>query len=197
MNVVIWISLSLLLLILLILFSPVYALVRFDANDFSVTLKYLFLRFSFPGKKGSKELTKVKSSAEKGKLNDLLAHIKLFARTLGKLISTIRIRDLKIDATIASEDPFQTAMLFGTSSATVGVLLPLLEHYFRIDKRTINVNADFVQTESSVNLFAKCSVTMVQVLAIVIVFAYNFLKERKLKEVKNRKDDTNGRSEFE
>ncbi len=191
MSVFAWILLSLLALILIVLFSPLSALISYHSDGFSVTLKYLFFHITFPKKERTiKQVKEEKNSTEKprkkGKLSDLISLIKLVLKTLGKLVRAIRIRDLRINALIASEDPFRTAMMFGGSGATVGILLPLLENNFRIDRRTVNVNADFEQTESTVELFAKCSVRVIQVLAIALVFAYNFLKnQNKRKDVSN------------
>jgi len=192
-----WILLSLFALLLMIMLSPVCASVSYNENGFSVTLKFLFLHMTFPRTKKNKHKEKASfekkpQPKQKGKLKDLIALIKLAIQMLGKLLKSIRIRDLKIDALIASENPFKTAMLFGTSGATVGILLPLIERHFRVDRRTVNVNADFERTESSVDLFAKCSIRVIQVLAIALVFAYNFQKDRK-----KRKDVANVRTKSE
>lgn len=198
MSVLLWILLALLVLILIVLFSPASALISYNGDGFSVTLRYLFLRLTFPQKKAKKEKVPKKQDEEKpkqkkkGNLKELVSLIKYALKALGKLVKSIRIRDLKIDALIASDDPFKTAILFGSSGATVGVLLPLLEHNFRIDQRSVNVNADFEETESSVEFFANCSIRVIQVLAIALVFAYNFLKDRK-----KRKDVSNVRTKSE
>lgn len=201
MSAAIWIILSVLVLTFVILLSPVSALIEYNGDGCSVTLRYLFVRMTIPRKTPKQEKPRKNDISpskpkpkRKGTLRDLVELLKLVIKTLGKLVKSIRVRDLKIDALIASDDPFKTAILFGTSGAAVGVLLPLIEQNFRVDRRTVNVNADFEHNESSVDLFAKCSIRVIQVLAIALVFAYNFLKDKKSKEAQKRKDVANVRA---
>ncbi|MBE6915022.1 MAG: DUF2953 domain-containing protein [Ruminococcaceae bacterium] len=127
----------------------------------------------------------------------LISLIRLGIKAAGKLLSKVRIRNLRIDATVASKDPFKTAMMFGGSGAGVGVLLPLIEHHFRLEKRTVNVNADFESDETKIVLFADCSVLVWHLLAAALCFAYNLWKEQKMKILVKRKDELHGRAKFE
>ena len=110
MSVLLWVLLIFLVLIVILLFSSVSALVSYDGDGFSVTLRYLFLRLTFPKKKREKASATKKHVAakpkqkKKGNLKELIFLIKHAIKALGKLLKAIRIRDLRIEALIGAED---------------------------------------------------------------------------------------------
>ncbi len=192
---------SILVVLLLLLFCAVHAIIFYDDQGFSVLIRYLFLRIRFPkAQKPSKAKNPSPSDDEgkrRGSYRNLISLLQLVVRCVGKLLKAVRVRNLEVDAVIASEDPFKTAMLFGTSGVGVGLLLPLLEKHFRLKRKTINVNANFEETEPTIFLRADCSVLLIQLLAIALVFAYNFLKEQKMRSSSQRKDGKNVRAKSE
>lgn len=202
MNVLLWILFAVFVLLLLLILTPVHAEITYNKDGFSGALRILFLRFRVPRekkkvKKEQKAETKPSEKKQGGDLKRLLSLIRLAIETAGKLLSKVRIRNLKVDATLASDDPFHTAMMFGGSGAVVGILLPLLERNFKLEKRTVNVNADFESDESKIVLFADCRVLVLHLLAIALSFAYNFWKEQKMKKSVKEREIQHGRTKSE
>lgn len=202
MNVLLWILVTVFALVLFLIFTPLHAEITYHIDGFSAAVRIYFLRFRFPREKGNvkpkaKEKDKPPKQKKGGDLKRLISLLRLGIQCAGKLLSKIRIRNLVIDATIASEDPFQTAMMFGGSGAGVGILLPLIERHFKLEKRKVNVRADFESEESTIVLFADCSVLLGQLIAIALSFAYNLWKEQKMKTPVKRKDESNGRAKSE
>ncbi len=202
MSMLLWILFAIFVLLVLFLFTPVHAEITYHADGFLCAIRILFLRFRFPrekknGKSAEKASAETNQKQKGGDLNYFISLIRLGVKTAGKLLSNVRIHKLKIDATIASKDPFQTAMMFGGSGAAVGILLPLIEKNFKLEKHTVNVYADFESDEPKLVLFADCSVLVFHLIAIALCFAYNLWKNQKMKTSVKRKDDLHGRSKSE
>ncbi len=202
MSMFLWVLFAFFVFVVLLLLTPVHAEITYHADGFLCAIRIFFLRFRFPREKKKDKREKVapnetNQKQKGGDLNYIISLIRLGIKLAGKLLSNVRIRKLKIDATIASKDPFQTAMMFGGSSAAVGILLPLIENNFKLDKRTVNVYADFESDESKLVLFADCSVLVFHLIAIALCFAYNLWKNPKMKTSVKRKDDLHGRTKSE
>ena len=194
MNVLLWILGIFAALLIVVLFSQVRLRISYDSSGVSLLLLFWFVRIRFPQSTKEKSATAAKpvengeNKQAGGNDRELLGMLKYVIDAVGKLLKSVRIRDLRVNATVASRDPFQTAMMFGGSAAGVGILLPLIEQNFRLEKRTIRVDADFESGESKITLFAHCSVRVVKLLAIAIVLVYHYLKEQRLKTTRQRKD---------
>lgn len=200
MNALTWVLLIVCALLLFVLLIPLHVILSYNESGFSVLLRVLFVQLKFPNKK-KKTLknTKVSESGKPkkrgGDYKQLLALARHAVHAAGKLLKAITIHNLQMDFTVATDDPFKTAMIFGGSGAGVGILLPYLESHFSIKKKQINVQADFEETEMKVSALADCKILVAQLLAIGLCFAYNFLKEQMMNASKNRKDGQNGRAE--
>lgn len=177
------ILLCLLLLVILVLLLRVSFIVLYDEDGILAFIKVLFFKIKIPpDKKTSKAVKKEKApKTEKngGSISALKDIILSALKTLGPAVKSIRIDKLCGRITIASNDAFKTAMLFGSSAAGVGILLPVLENNFKIKKKDIEVNADFEEPETLATLSAKVSIAIWQILYLGIIFISNFIKQKK------------------
>lgn len=186
-------------LLLLVLLAPIHMVISYNETGFSVLLRVYFIRVCYPKKKKVTQKNNAKTSESTsqkgGDYQQLFALLRHAVSAAGKLLKAIRVHNLVMDITVATDDPFKTAMIFGGSGAGVGLLLPYIESHFTIKKKSINVQANFAETEMKASVSADCMILTVQLLAIALCFAYNFLKEQKMNASKNRKDGQNGRTE--
>ncbi len=176
------ILLCLLLLAILILLVRIKFLAFYDEDGVSAELRILFFKIKIPPEKKVKSVKKetVPKSEKKGGSLESLKDIILSAlKTLSPAIKSIRIDKLYGKITLASDDAFKTAMMFGSSAAGVGILLPVLENNFKIKKKDIEVNADFEATEAIAILSAKVSIAIWQILYLGIILLSNFIKQKK------------------
>lgn len=86
---------------------------------------------------------------------------------LGRLKGKLRIW-LTLYYTAAGEDAAKTAIQFGSLSAGLGAIVPLLENHFRIVERDIRASVDFTITKPILYLHAKITIRIGQVLYIAI-----------------------------
>lgn len=114
-------------------------------------------------KKAKKETapTKPKKTAEEekgGSLTDFLPLLELIPDFLGDVRRKLRIDRLECKLILAGDDPCDLAVNYGRAWAAVGNLLPLLEQWFVIRKRSVEVLCDF--TADSIRILAHVDITI-------------------------------------
>lgn len=130
---------------------------------------------------------KEKKSEEKGgSLTDFLPLVKLAIRFLGDFRRKLRLNNLRLKLTLAGGDPCDLAVNYGKTWAAVGNLIPLLDSWFVIGKRNIEVACDFVAPETLVFAHLDLTITLGRLLSLVVVYGLRALKEY-LNLKKNRK----------
>ena len=105
--------------------------------------------------------------------------------TLSRLRRRLLIKKLTIHYIAANDDPYKTAMTFGTINVVFGMVAPLLEKAFRIKRRDFQASADFHATEPTIYFNASVSIAVWE--AIFIVSAILPLIIKKAKEKTYRK----------
>lgn len=105
--------------------------------------------------------TKPKKTAEEekgGSLTDFLPLLELIPDFLGDVRRKLRIDRLECKLILAGDDPCDLAVNYGRAWAAVGNLLPLLEQWFVIRKRNVEVLCDF--TADSIRILAHVDITI-------------------------------------
>lgn len=174
----------LVVLIALFLLIRIRFSVSYDEDGMIAHLKILFFKIKIPPdkKKISKKTRKEEApKAEKkgGSLDKLKEILSPAIKTLGRAVRYIRIDKLCGTVTLASDDAFKTAMMFGGAAAGAGILLPVLENNFKIRKKDIEVSADFETNVPSARLSARISIAVWQIFALGFVFIFNYMKSKK------------------
>jgi len=161
-------------------FIPVGVFAKYD-EDLSVSLTVLGIRIPlYPSKKVREEEKEVpKSEKKKRKLpkrSTLEEYLHLFLEILGRLRKKILIRNLTLHAIFGGEDAADSALNYGRAWAAIGVVMPLLERCFRIQKR--DVGAFQGEGEKTFRLYAEAAATLrvSQILHIALLALVRFLK---------------------
>ena len=178
--------LIILAVVVLLLMIRIKFRVGYNCDGFKATLRILFYKMKIPPeKKEKKESPPAEQKEKKGApMSELKDIIGIGFKVLGKALKKIRIDKISADVTIASEDAFKTAMLFGSAAAGVGIIIPPIENNFNIRKKDIRVNADFEEKEILVSFDAKVSIAIWQILQLGIIFVWRYIKLKKKKEGK-------------
>ena len=134
-----------------------------------------------PGKAAGKGKKPAKQSDPEGekKGGSVKAFLDLFpvgAELVGKLIRKIRIDLLTVHVIWADRDPAKTAIGYGAANGAVGLIYPVFDHNFRIKKSDIRVDADFTQAQPSVYVNAALSLTLGQLISLVIRYGFRALR---------------------
>ena len=169
-------------IICLLCFIRIKAVLKYGKDGVSFCVRVLFFKVWPQDGKAKKEKNKKdlrKKDKEPGKLSDFKALISPTVKTLGKLIRTIRIDELYAEVTIASDDSYSTAMLYGSSASAFGLIFPVLESNMKIRKKSIFVNADFEAEEPKIYFFGKLSVNIWQIMYIGVYFLLKYFKDKR------------------
>ena len=112
-----------------------------------------------------------------GALADFLPFVKLGLDFLGNFRRKLRMRELYLRLILASEDPCDLAVNYGKTWAAVGNFIPVLERWFVIKKRDVEVECDFTASETKVIVRLEITITLGRLLSLAAVFAVRGLKE--------------------
>ncbi len=144
--------------VLILLFSPAYMYICYD-GDFVIFVRFLLLKFKiYPPKHKRKDAKskKKKNSAQKVKTDGQsflkqLENIKNIASAVKKhILKAFTIRRFKLDITVASDDPCETALLFGAVNAAAFTAAGVVDCLVSVTDRQINVTADYNEEKTSV-----------------------------------------------
>ena len=112
-----------------------------------------------------------------GSLTDFLPFVKLALDFLGDFRRKLRMKELFLRLILASEDPCDLAVNYGKTWTAVGNFLPLLDRWFVIKKKDVEVECDFTASETKVIARAEITITLGRLLALVAVYGCRGLKE--------------------
>lgn len=184
-----YILLALLFLIILFLLCPISVSVEYN-EDVKVKAGYPFFRIDVL-KYLEKRKTKNKARSERveaipkkkktpSKKKDVMGFIR-FVTTLARRVAesfarTVKVKLKYLDVRVSSDEADKTALLYGTVSGAVSVLLDVFKSFlhFKYDPRRVSVIPDFTQSEMKLKTKIIFSVRPLKgILAIINIF--NFL----------------------
>lgn len=185
---------------------PLGALVRYDQDGFRVKLVAGVLRFTvypFPERKRAKPKKEKKKQPPKqqaapkpqqeekkgGRLQDFYPFLQLGLRFMKELRRKLCINHLVLRLTLAGDDPCDLAVAYGRTWAALGSLIPVLERFFNIRKRTIDVQCDFNGEDILLETQAELTLRIYQLVQMTAVYGYLVIKEF-LQMKKKRKGGT-------
>ncbi len=142
----IWVLIAILLILLVVLFLPINLNVFYNGN-FCISIKVLFFKYVLPLEKDEKKSKKKpeKSVKTKGesfgkKLSNLLDTIKTVKKIALKSIS---IKLFKAHIKVCTDDPCDTALLFGSINALCYAIYDVISNYTKVLKTDIDITADY------------------------------------------------------
>ena len=112
-----------------------------------------------------------------GSLIDFLPFIKLGLDLLGDFRRKLRMKELYLRLILASDDPCDLAVNYGKTWTAVGSFLPVLDRWFVIQKRDVEVECDFTASETKVIARLEITITLGRLLSLVAVYACRGIKE--------------------
>lgn len=193
-----WIILGIILLILIIiLFSPVKIYVSYLDKKTEVVLKYLFVKKVLVGdkkeKKPKKEKKEKKEEQQEDKkekkekkgglvpksLSGKIEFVKNIASTGGKAFRRItkhlKIKDIFIDFQISDLDACDCAIKFGKTNILVFNTLSYLGYFVKLKKKSINIKCVYNQPECIYNVSFNARLTPAAAIMIAVAFIFRFL----------------------
>ncbi len=175
----------LIFLVILLLLLKIGIVAEYGEDGFSGYLKILFFKLKLPPEKKTNKKKEIKTkeiSKEKkgfGDLETLKGIVSPILKTLGKLLRMISINRLTLDIKIATGDAYSTALLYGGAWAGVGMIFPTLDNNIKIKKKSISINADFENTESTAYMYADISLRVWQILILGIYLIFQYIRKQK------------------
>lgn len=134
-------------------------------------------------------IEKLRSRSERKKFLDIL---KLGLESLARFRKKLSIDYLRIRVTIATDDPFKTAMSYAGASIIANSFFPLFDEAFNIKERDFGIFSDFVSDKTAVDVWLTATFNLLDMFYIGIMFGIDILK---LKNKQKRAQRTNERKE--
>ena len=123
-----------------------------------------------PAKKPAKE-------KKGGSLRDFIPFVKLGLNFLGDFRRKLRVKELYLRLILASEDPCDLAVNYGRTWTAVGNFLPVLDRWFVIKKRDVEVECDFTASETKVIACLEITMTLGRLLSLAAVYGFRGIRE--------------------
>lgn len=128
--------------------------------------------------KEKKEPEPPKPEQEKGgSITDFVPLVKLALNFLNDFRRKLRVDVLELKLIMAGGDPCNLAINYGRAWAAVGNLMPQLERFLVIRKRNIEVECDFVGSQTLVVARLDLTITIGRIVGIVVLYGFRALRE--------------------
>lgn len=118
-------------------------------------------------KKDNFESQKSLSPQKKGTLKDFFPIVRLIFDFLVDFRRKLRINNLELKLILGGGDPSDLAVSYGRAWTVMGNFMPLLERYFVIKKRHLEVECDFTSGETMVDAHIDMTVTVGRILSLL------------------------------
>ena len=126
--------------------------------------------------KPKKKQDKPEAEKPKRKLPPVGDLLMLGLEAAGALKRKIRIDELTLHLTWASEDPAETAQGFGKANALLGMIWPLIDQNFHVKKHDLGVAVDFDRTRPEIFACGRLTLTVGQLVSFGVRFGIKFLR---------------------
>lgn len=116
-----------------------------------------------------------KKSGMKLRAGDILDIAGIALKALGRFRRCLYLRELMLHLTVASDDPYDTAVRYGYINTALGTLLPLFRRAFRVGHEDIGVAMSFESEKMSADARLEATLRIGQILRIAICAGWAFL----------------------
>lgn len=123
------------------------------------------------------ESQKTLTPQKKGSLKDFFPILRLIVDFLADFRRKLRVNNLYLKLILGNDDPADLAVNYGRAWTALGNLMPLLERYFVIKKRDLEVECDFTLNETAVDAQVDLTVTVGRILSILIYHGTRILSK--------------------
>lgn len=125
------------------------------------------------------------SSNDGGKVSDFLPLLQVLIDLLSELRYKAYVSFLDLRLVLGGSDPCKIGLDYGRAWIVLGNILPLLENIFRIKKRNLHVEADYMASETTI--YASVDIAISAGRAIYLLLVYGFQGLRKYLNIINNK----------
>ncbi len=132
------------------------------------------MKKSAPVKKPAAE---EKKPAKGGKLKDFIPMVRTALEFLGAFRRRLLVRRLEMTVTLAGGDPARLALQYGKAWAAAGCATAQLEEWFRIRKRSISMECDFLGTCTTVTALLYLTLPLGQAVYLAIKYGVRLFKD--------------------
>lgn len=146
-----------------------------------------FRSLLYPSRKKEKKPEEVdkpkeKNSAEPakkgGSLSDFFPLAEAVADFLGDLLCRrMRVKKLQAKVILAGDDPCDLAVNYGRAWAALGNLVPVLERFFIIKERDLQVECDFTAEKTLIDAHVELTITLGRLLHLGARYGIRVLRE--------------------
>ena len=127
-----------------------------------------------------------KKQEKGGSITDFLPLLQIAFDFLGEFRRKLRVDRLELKLILAGGDPCNLAINYGKAWAAVGNLMPQLERFLVIKKRDVNVECDFVGSQTLIIARLELTITIGRILSMAVRYGIRALLEY-LKIINKRK----------
>ena len=179
--IALYIILGILLLIIIIGLLRLGLYFEYSQDGARLVLKIAFVKIQvFPEikkkekKKAKRPAPSRKEKAEKPKrtvgetVKRVKAVIPTVVQALNRLRRRLKVNQLTVIYTIASDDPADTAIKYGRVAAATSWLFPTLNSVLNIKKSFVKTQTDFVDTEDRIYICADVSIAVWELIYILL-----------------------------
>ncbi len=141
-------------------------------------------KISLPKKKAPKPTQQKKEKG--GSLTDFIPLVKIALEYLNGLRRKLRVNRLELKLVLAGDDPCDLALNYGRAQAAVDSVMPQLERFLVIKKRSVDMECDFTAEQTLVIARVDISVTLGRLVGTSVYYALRaltaYLKIHKLRK---------------
>jgi hypothetical protein len=113
-----------------------------------------------------------------GSFSDFLPLLDALMDFLGDLLCRkLRVKKLQAKVIMAGDDPCDLAVNYGRAWAALGNLVPVLERFFIIKKRDLQVECDFTAEKTLFNAHLEITITLGRLLHLGLRYGIRVLRE--------------------
>ena len=180
-------------------FVPLGIKAKYDEGGAAAWLRFgPFHTVLYPSNKKDKKPTKEKTAQQDakktsgtkkkgGSFSDFFPLLDAVLDFLGDLLCRkMRVKKLQAKIILAGDDPCDLAINYGKAWAALGNLVPVLERFFIIKKRDLQVECDFTAEKTLIDAHLELTITLGRLLHLGLRYGVRVLREY-LKIVKLRK----------
>lgn len=132
------------------------------------------------------EEKKKQTNTKLGSVDEFLSLIRILLDLLSELRYKLRVSCLEMTLILGDADPCKIGTRYGSAWAVLGNMMPLLENVFVIRKRNLQVQADFMASNSLIIARADITITFGRALWLVLKYGLRGLREY-LNTINNKK----------
>ena len=192
--------------IILLGFLPLGFLAFFDQNSASLLVKVGLLRFRVGSRSTKAETEKTEKTAEfeshavvkkKKKSKNITQYLPLLKPVfefLSDFKRKLSVNNLQLKVVMGGSDPCDLSVNYGRAWIALGNLMPILDRFFVIKKRNLEIECDFEAEQTLVTAGADITITIGRLVGMLV--KYGVLALIEFLKIQNKRKNNKGGAEL-